>query len=319
MCALVLSFLGEVGPLCAEPSVHEVLGIVRSQTGGSLQSQPVTLESSAGAVIEQQTLDSDGRFEFSSLDAGVYYVAIRAPGYRALRERVDLTTARRVSLQLKLQREGPAQSEPPQAAISARLLGLPAPALKNYQRGLRLVMVEKKAQASLRYFQSAIRAHPDFPEARFMLGLAYMDLRRFAEAQAALEKAMELDEKYAAAHLALGSCLNAQGNYRAAEKPLLRGLEVQPNAATGHWELGRVYWTMQRWADAEVHVRKAVELAPTLAPARVLMGNVLLQKRDAAGALEQFREYLRLEPRGPMAGAAREAVNQLSLIYARNQ
>ena len=73
----------------------------------------------------------------------------------------------------------------------------------------------------------------------------------------------------------------------------------------------QVLKAMQRWADAEVHARKAVQLVPTLAPAHLLMGNVLLQKRDAAGALAEFREYLRLEPQGLFAAATRDVVGKL--------
>jgi hypothetical protein len=41
------------------------------------------------------------------------------------------------------------------------------------------------------------------------------------------------------------------------------------------------------------------------------MGNILLKKRDAEGALREFQEYLRLDPNGPMAAAVRDVVAKI--------
>jgi hypothetical protein len=41
------------------------------------------------------------------------------------------------------------------------------------------------------------------------------------------------------------------------------------------------------------------------------MGNILLRKRDADGALLQFQEYLRLAPNGAMAEPTRQMVSKL--------
>jgi hypothetical protein len=41
------------------------------------------------------------------------------------------------------------------------------------------------------------------------------------------------------------------------------------------------------------------------------MGNILLQKRDIEGAIKEFNEYLRLDPRGPMNTSVRAMVSKL--------
>jgi tetratricopeptide (TPR) repeat protein len=87
------------------------------------------------------------------------------------------------------------------------------------------------------------------------LGAALMDLRRWPEAQACLERALALDDKQAA-HLALGTCLAQQGKFSEAEKPLRRGLELNPEAADSQLELTKVYWSLGRWKKAEPHARK---------------------------------------------------------------
>jgi len=48
----------------------------------------------------------------------------------------------------------------------------------------------------------------------------------------------------------------------------------------------------------------------------VVIGNILLQKRDNAGALKEFNEYLRLDPKGSMSDAVRAMVTKLEKAQA---
>ncbi len=111
--------------------------------------------------------------------------------------------------------------------------------------------------------------------------------------------------------MALGTCLRQEGTFVTAEKPLLRGVELNPETADGHFELGKAYWALDRWQEAEPHARKALALRPELSAGHLLMGNILLRKRDAPAALQEFKEYLRLEPQGPFAAPTRELVAKI--------
>jgi hypothetical protein len=48
-----------------------------------------------------------------------------------------------------------------------------------------------------------------------------------------------------------------------------------------------------------------------MAPVHVLLGNIALRKRDTPGALKEFQEYLRLDPKGPMAEDTQAMVKKL--------
>ena len=99
--------------------------------------------------------------------------------------------------------------------------------------------------------------------------------------------------------------------YAEAETVLLRGLELDPGSADGHYELAKTYWALGRWQDAETHARKAVTLKPDLAGAHVLVGDIALHKRDAQGALREYRQALRLDSKGPMAAATQQMVEKI--------
>jgi hypothetical protein len=48
-----------------------------------------------------------------------------------------------------------------------------------------------------------------------------------------------------------------------------------------------------------------------MAPVHVVLGNIALRKQDAAGALKEFQEYLKLDPNGPMAAGAQAMVKKI--------
>lgn len=296
--------------------VSEIRGQIRTANDSPVgRGALVTLESAHGGLVIQTQTDEQGRFTFSQLSEGVYVVTIHQPGYHDASEKVDLSTNPTAYLQITLHPK-PTSSESASSpslgpVVSARDLNVPEAAQQNFDQGRRLMLESKKPAKSVPYLQKAIHIAPRFAHAHFLLGAAYMDMGRWADAQAALEKATQLDDRLALAHLALGACLNQEGKFAAAEKPLIRALELNPEAAEGHYELGRVYWALGRWQEAEPHARKAAQLKPNLAPVHVLLGNIFLRKREAASALNEFKEYLRLEPDGLFATPAREMVAKI--------
>jgi Flp pilus assembly protein TadD len=70
-------------------------------------------------------------------------------------------------------------------------------------------------------------------------------------------------------------------------------------------------WGQGRWQEAEPHAKKAAELAPQVAPPHILLGNNALRNKDIATARAEFSEYLRLDPKGPMAAGAAQMLTKL--------
>ncbi len=295
----------------------QIRGQVRYADGAAApQGVMVLLESERGGLVAQTQTDSQGKFTFTQIPQERYIVKARHPGYREASERVDISLSPNAYVMMDLQplpqREPPAvPQEGPGGFISVHLLAAPENAQNELEKGQKLLMDSKDSRGSIFHFLKAIELYPSYAQAYLFLGMAHMDQNRHKDAQSALEKAIAFNDKLAGAHLALGACLNQQGNFAAAEKPLLRGLELNPEAAEGHYELGRVYWALGRWPEAEPHARKAAALQPKFAPVHALLGNIMLRKRDAPAALQEFKEYLRLDPNGPMAEPVREMVSKI--------
>jgi arylsulfatase A-like enzyme len=103
---------------------------------------------------------------------------------------------------------------------------------------------------------------PDGAGFRTLLGDAYRRLRRFDEARAQLEAALELDPRYDPAHYYLGALHEARGN-------------VQPAL------------------DA---YRRNLALRPEYVPAREAVARLLARRQDHAGALAEYEQIVELDP-----------------------
>ncbi len=308
------------------PPLTQIHGQVRITNGPTApQGITVSLEAARAGLIAQTQTDSHGNFSFSQIPLETYIIKVRYPGYEELSREVNLTfspTAYEVIELKPLPKDREKTQVPPRGpgdSVSVHALNVPEGAQKELEKGQKLLLDEKDSKGSIAHFLKAVQIHPSFAPAYTLLGTAYMDQKKWKEAQAALEKAISLDETSAPAYLALGFCHNLQGQFAFAEKPLVRGLELDPKAAQGHYELGRAYWALGRWPDAERHARKAEELAPDFAPTYVLMGNIMLRKRDAHAALKEFQEYLHREPKGPLAAPTREMVAKIEKALAGSQ
>ena len=319
--ALLLLIL--VCPLAASPQVSRpsrdavagpqgvIRGQVRNPDGSPVgEGVLITVESARGGMADQVMTDSQGKFSISGLAKDVFIVSARFPGYRQTSVRIDLATVPREYVVLTFE-PVPPEAEPRTAAaplgsvVPVEDLNLPQGAQKELAKGRRLLFEEKKPSESIVFFRKAIKIAPAYSRAHFLLGTAYAEMGNWVEAEAALSKAVELNDKLGLAYLELGSVLNQQRKFAEAERSLRRGLELSPDAAEGNYELGRTYWALGRWQEAEPYARKALSLRLEFPTAHLLLGNILLRKHEPAAAVEEFKEYLRLEPDGPFAAPTR--------------
>jgi len=281
----------------------------------------VRLEAEPGGLIDQQTTDSTGKVTFLPKAFTTYAVTIHERGYRDVSRPVDLSRSPTAGVSITLvpvpdQDEVTAPTGEKGDLVSAADLSVPAAAKKEFEAGQKLLQDKHDVRGSIGHFRKATKLYSRFTQAYVMLGLAYLQDEKLKESQAALEQAVQLDPKSGAGFLTLGACLNQQKDYAGAEKALNRGLELEPESPEGQYELAKNYWSQHRWQEAEPHAFKAETLAPKIAGVHVVMGNILLQKRDNAGALKEFNEYLRLDPKGSMSDAVRAMVSKLEKAQA---
>ena len=293
-----------------------IRGVVQYGDGKPADHVILRLRSDLVTAYQTETsTDIQGRFDFDGLPNTTFHLTIEGQGFRPYDSFIDISMSKMAyeMITLRLDREPDAKAIPPEGprgAVNARISQITPEAHKEFDLG-KQGMQANDVPGSLRHFQKAIDLYPNYAEAYQLMGVVNLETGKLADAEPQLAKATEIEPKLTTAFFALGICRNQMAKYAEAETALARGLELDPNSADGHYHIAETYWNLGRFDDSEPHARKSLELKPDMAPAHVLIGNSMLRKRDAPGALKEFKEYLRLAPQGEFAAGTRAAVERL--------
>jgi superkiller protein 3 len=156
---------------------------------------------------------------------------------------------------------------------------------------------------------------PTDPKAWWLQGVIALQLSDYAQAEAALQRAVALAPKDWKAQLALGNALASQKKFEEALPSLEAAARLAPNEVQPASALGRALLKRARTpADmeaAQAVLLKAVALDPSAASAQLALGKTYVAQRRwplAKGALEQSA---RTDPRNPQTHF------ELARVYAQ--
>ncbi len=160
-------------------------------------------------------------------------------------------------------------------------------------------------EASIPYFELAIKLDPTFAPAYVGLADVYSDLGTVSvgappqetrpKAISAARKALELDPGLAEAHTLLGDMQQRQFQWADAESEYRRALELNPNDADAH--AGLAYWMLSqgRTDEAVAWAQRAREIDPvTVSGARLAF--LLFQCHRFDQAIHEVRSALAVDP-----------------------
>jgi tetratricopeptide (TPR) repeat protein len=111
-----------------------------------------------------------------------------------------------------------------------------------------------------------------------------------------LQKAIELNPKNVAAHIAAGNSLAKLGKLDEAEQHFVRAIEIEPDNPRAHEGLGNVLAQQRKFQAAVASFREALRLDPNLAVAHFRLGVVLMDLGQPDEARKHLLEAVRLDP-----------------------
>jgi cytochrome c-type biogenesis protein CcmH/NrfG len=254
------------------------------------------------------------RFAFSNLPAGRYYLLMSVPGYKAVRQRVDVSdmeAGTSASIFLEPQGEWSAP-KPLYLTGDANLVDV-----KEMRQGKALKYLaeaEKKlrkgAISDARHrLESIVRETPDSYDAHRLLASAYRQSLRYEDAAKGYLAAHALRPRSVAPLVDLGSLYLEQIDsgseipektrflVEEARKVLLQAVQTNPDAAFAHYLLGVTYYRSASNGEAERSLRRALELEPRLGDARLALVNVYLRAGNWSAVLAELDSYLKENPR----------------------
>jgi TolB-like protein/Tfp pilus assembly protein PilF len=164
----------------------------------------------------------------------------------------------------------------------------------------------KEMNKAVEYLQQAIERDPGYAPAHAELATCYTSLAFFdylppreayPKARAAASKALQIDDRLAEAHVALGG-MNwyFEWNLQEAEREYKQAIELNPNHSMAHVWSAYTLGEAGHWEEAVAAARRAQELDPLSLWANNAAGEVFCLKRDYDQAIKEFGKNLDLDP-----------------------
>ncbi|HKY44563.1 MAG TPA: tetratricopeptide repeat protein [Pyrinomonadaceae bacterium] len=293
----------------APGSLFEISGQVRSGDNKTAENILIRIETHAGALVDEGTTDSMGRFRFTRLRAGQYRVSAKAGNATAPAQFVDLSrSSPRIHVLLELKTESPAfVSRERPGVIDVRV---PVEARNHVEKG-RAAVAENKSAEAISHFKRAVEIFPDFYDAHMSLAQLYIDGSQWDKAEATLRQALKILPKSVEAMVSLGEVYRRQKRYSEGEKVLDEALKINNNSWQGNFTLGRIHWELKDIVRAGKYVARTIELQPNVAEAHLLAGNIFIRAGLPENALIEYQEYLRLAPNGEFAAQTQTLIEKI--------
>ncbi len=169
-------------------------------------------------------------------------------------------------------------------------------AYRNFLQGRNLMNTRNPADAkkAIEYFQEAIRLDPNYAQPYAGLALAYFS---GPKADAAVEKALQLDSNLAEAYAVRGFItLTFRWDFTAAEKDLVHAIELEPGNDMAHWVYGLVLADTGRFDQAMKEVETAQAIAPGTPVYERDRGRILYSARRYDEAIVQLKRAIEIRP-----------------------
>jgi tetratricopeptide (TPR) repeat protein len=196
--------------------------------------------------------------------------------------------------------------------------------LKQYfDQGQALYDQQKYTEAAA-MFEQALPLAKDKNVAPVLAKLAdsYHHARQFDKAAENYQKAIELTPNDANLHNNLGSLYADMGKTEQAQAEFQKAAGLDPaNAGRFYYNLGVTMYNKGKMDEASAALKKATEINPNFADAYYLEAQALLGKASMTpdgkvvpvpGTVEALESYLKLEPNGKWAQAAKDSLNLLT-------
>ena len=188
----------------------------------------------------------------------------------------------------------------------------PKDAKKAYEHGLQSLLKNKPDDAA-KDFEKAVAVYPKYADAWVSLGKLRLAQQAVEPARTALRNAMESDPKLVVPYMELGILAAKDANWQDSGKYLDRAVQLDPVDFPQAWYADAVAnYNLKQYDAAEKSARSALKLDPHHANPRAdyLLGLVLGEKHDYAGAVAELNEFVKLAPNAPDLSQVKDQLAQ---------
>jgi len=202
------------------------------------------------------------------------------------------------------------------SSISVTTLQAPKEARKAYDKARDALRKDKPADAQ-KDLEKATSLYPQFAAAWYDLGVLQEKNNNAAEARKCYSQAIAADPKFVSPYLPLAVLSGADKNWQEMADTTARLIKLDPvDFPEAYYYNAAANYNLSKIDAAEVSAREALKLdtAHRFPKVEHILGLILYQKNDYAGAAEQMRKYLIDAPNAPDAQQVKTQLAELERL-----
>ncbi len=202
--------------------------------------------------------------------------------------------------------------------VSAISLRAPKDAKKALERADKAYRKQKYEEAIAGY-TSAVGIYPNYASAWVAMGQAHLHLKQQGEAKAAFAKAIEADSKFVIPYIELAKLANREQNWREMADLTEKANALDPMDFPEAFvmnALANLYLNNHEAAEQSARRAQRLDTSHRFPMGNLILANLLGQKKDSAGEMEQLRTYLKYAPSNANTDRVRGRIQELESIGA---
>ncbi len=173
--------------------------------------------------------------------------------------------------------------------------------------GTTLYLEDKFAEAETAY-RKAIEIEPDNAKLRNILGTVLKDQKKLKDAETQYQKAVKLEPGRAEWHTDLGQILLLQSKPEKAVAQFRQAAQLEPKNPLMYENLGRALYLSSKYPEAVTTLKQAIALAPETAGPHYYLGLTLMGQKKLIEAEVELKAVLRINPNDAQAKQALDAL-----------
>lgn len=175
-------------------------------------------------------------------------------------------------------------------------------------------MAKRKWAQAQPSFEHAVQIYPAYATAWSELGQAYAEQNRFEDAAKAFQTAAAADPKYIKPAVQMTALDGRRGDWNRELSDAQQALSMHPvNYPFVYYYQAEANYHLGRLNDARRQCEEAIQmdLAEEVPQTRFLLGSILADTGDKAGAIDAFHSYQKIARHGPLSAEAKARIREL--------
>ena len=158
-----------------------------------------------------------------------------------------------------------------------------------------VMLQQRQFLAATHILEDYVAQRPEDAKAYLGLGMAYLNLLRYADARQALEHSVQIKPDIAEAEYQLRLLAGQQGSRQEAIQHWQRAVDLQPDHAQALFSLGTIYLESGNLAEAEGAFRKSLATDPSNMKTEYSLALVLNKLGKSEEAKQHFERYRKMQ------------------------